>query len=62
MPATSWGVAVAAFVAGATWMESNTRMVNDGEGYWDRIDPTIEEIRAAAGLFATLAQKAGKLP
>lgn len=41
-----------AFLAGAFWEERNTRVADDGDGHWDRINPTLEELEAAASEYA----------
>lgn len=37
-----------AFIAGANFVSRNTRVVNDGDGHVDVIEPTEEEIELAA--------------
>jgi hypothetical protein len=54
-----WALVHSAFLAGAQWMEQNTRVVDDGDGRWDQIDPSGEERVVAATEFANRAVGGG---
>lgn len=41
-----------AFIAGALWMELETRIVNDGDGHVDVIPPESDELQLAAQEYA----------
>lgn len=52
MDTTNWHIALNAFEAGAKWALHNVRVINDGDGHFDRMDPELDDIKRTAEEYA----------